>query len=350
MTEATAGEEPLPHVPTPARPTPPPTMAEIVRSALDGLVASASELRVLSVSVALFATFVVGLPLGSVLLYSFVSWDPSVAGAPSFEIELVLPAFVALAVGSVGFLILIVQVPLYIIAAVGGRLAGQPLTLRQSLRRARQVFLRGVGAAFLIGLAAGIPANIAQEFIGGLLGPTELALGLGLLATVAFSAPWVYVLPGIVLGGVGTGEAMRRSWQLARFRGRLALTIALLAVVGQVIVIVAALAAAEAVLTVGGFADLGLDVPPSAEPLLGVAIFFIGIVILASIVFAIQVVQFAPQATGFYALTRYAAGLDAARGGPPEPLFHRPVLVFYGAGVVSALVILVAVVNKGVGP
>ena len=338
---ATASAELAPAAESAAPPAPasPPSVAAIVRSALDALVAAGSELRVLSSAVVLFGAAVVGVPIGSLFLYVGLL-DRGTVTVEELPAEIALAILVAGVVGVVALLILLVQIPLLIIAAVGGRLAGLPLTLRQSLRRARQVFLRGVGATFLVGLATGIPAVLAQELLMAVLGPTQLALGLTLLAGGAFGAPWVYVLPGIVLGGVDTGEAMRRSWRLARFRWRLALTIALLAVVGQFIVLAAAEAMLGILVTLGGFAGQGLDVPPSAGPVVVLVILVVGGILGASIVFGIQLVQFAPQASGFYALTHYAAGLDAAREGSPEPLFHRPALLFYGAGVVAGLILL----------
>jgi hypothetical protein len=253
---------------------------------------------------------------------------------------------VALIVGGIGFLVLFVQLPLLIIASVGGRLAGRPLTLRQALRRARQVFLRGVGAALVVGLATGVPTGIARAVIVGLLGQTELATALSLLAGAVFASPWVYVFPGIVLGGVATSEAIRRSWRLARIRWSIALTIALLAVIGQFIVLAAAESAIGAVAEIGLVAARGTRLPTAVDPAFTVPLLAVGAIVGASIVFASQVVQFAPQASGFYALTRYTAGLDTAREGPPEPLFHRRALVFYAVGIVAGLILLASTVGR----
>ena len=344
---ATASAELAPAAESAAPPAPasPPSVAAIVRSALDALVAAGSELRVLSSAVVLFGAAAVGVPIGSLFLYVGLL-DQRTVTFEELPAEIALAILVAGVVGVVALLILLVQIPLLIIAAVGGRLAGLPLTLRQSLRRARQVFLRGVGATFLVGLATGIPAILAQELLTAVLGPTQLALGLTLLAGGAFGAPWVYVLPGIVLGGVDTGEAIRRSWRLARFRWRLALTIALLGVVGQFIVLAAAGATLGAVITVVGLTGGGAEVLPSTEPLATLIVVAVGLVVAASLIFGVQLVQFAPQASGFHALTRYTAGLDAARADPPEPLFHRPALLFYAVGIVAGIVLLANVLGQ----
>jgi hypothetical protein len=318
---------------------PPPAVGRIVQDVLDALVAAGSELRVLSASVTLFAVVAVGIPLGSYILYVTVLGEAGTA-LDEAPVELAILSLVAALVGAIALLVLLVQIPLLIIATVGGRVAGQPLTLRQALRRARQVFLRGLGAGLLVTLATAIPTAFAQGLLVTVLGPTELASGLVVLSGALFAAPWVYVLPGIVMGGVGTGEAVRRSWRVARFRWRIALTIALLGVVGQVIVASAASAVIGVAETILGLAGPS-EISPSAEPILTILVLAVGAIVSASIFFGIQIVQFAPQAAGFYALTRYAGGLDAARSEPPEPLFQLRSLVFYAIGIAAGLVLLV---------
>jgi hypothetical protein len=329
---------PVPIAPVVMASGPPPSVGAIVEDVLDALLAAGSELRVLSASVTLFAVAAVGIPLGSYFLYANIFGE----GGRSLEdasAELAILALVAALVGAIAALVLFVQIPLLIIATVGGRVAGQPLSLRQALRRARQVFLRGLGAAVLVGLATLIPSLIAQGLLVVVLGPTQLASGLAVLSGALFAAPWVYVLPGIVLGGVDTGEALRRSWRITRFRWRIALTIAFLGVVGQVIVASAASAVVGAAGTILGLAGPS-DVSASAEPVLTVLVLAVGAIVSASLFFGIQIVQFAPQAAGFYALTRYAGGLEAARGEPPERLFAVRSLAFYGVGIVAGLILL----------
>jgi hypothetical protein len=357
-TPATTPEEPSTPIPLPPLPAvapvsiaagmtasgPVPSVGAIVQDVLDALVAAGSELRLLSASVTLFAVAAVGIPLGSYVLYVNVLAEAGTA-LEDAPVELAILALVAALVGGIALLVLLVQIPLLIIATVGGRVAGQPLTLRQALRRARQVFLRGLGAVLLVTLATAIPALIAQSLLVAILGPTELAAGLVVLSGALFAAPWVYVLPGIVMGGVGTGEAVRRSWRIARFRWRIALTLALLGVVGQVIV-------ASAASTVIGVAEtiLGLagpsEISPATQPILTVLVIAVGAIVSASIFFGIQIVQFAPQAAGFYGLTGYAGGLDAAREDPVEPLFPLRSLVFYAVGITAGLILLVNALGR----
>lgn len=335
---------PVPIVPGVTASGPPPSVGSIVQDVLDALIAAGSELRVLSASVTLFAVAAVGIPLGSYALYANILGEAGKA-PEDVPAELAILALVAALVGIIALLVLLVQIPLLIIATVGGRVAGQPLTLQQALRRARQVFLRGLGAGLLVTVATAIPALIAQVLLVAILGPTELASGLVVFSGALFAAPWVYVLPGIVLGGVGTGEAVRRSWRIARFRWRIALTIALLGVVGQVIVASAASAVIGTAATILGLAGPS-DVSPSAQPILTALLLAVGAIVSASIFFGIQIVQFAPQAAGFYALTRYAGGLAAARAKPPEPLFPLRSLLFYAVGIAAGLILLANVLGQ----
>lgn len=328
----------------PVAPGPPPSVAAIVGSALDALQSAGRDLATLSAAVVIFGAVVVGIPMGGSLLYGAALESGGIRpeeAPPEFALLLLIAGLVAV----VAAVIVFVQIPLLVIATVGGRLAGAPLSLRQALRRSRQVFLRGVGAAVLIGLATSIPAGIAQEIIITVLGPTELSTGLTVVASAMAASPWVYVLPGIVLGGVGVGEAFGRSWRIARFRWRIALTIAMLGAVGQVIVIAAAfgaVSALERLVTVTGLPE----VPAGGEVLVGVAILFVGLIVGASILFGLQLVQFAPEASAFYFLTGYTSALEAARGGTPEPLFRRPALIFYGIGVAAGLVLLVEAIGR----
>ena len=330
-----------PTQPAPSTPGPMPSVQTIVRMAVDALQQAGPELRILSAAVVLFGAAAVGIPLGSMILWSVVigaRGDPTPELPPAQDLAIL----VAILVGVVALIVLLVQIPLLVIATVGGRLAGRPLTLREALRRSRQVFLKGLGGVIAIGLLTAIPTGITQGILIAILGPTELASGLSLGAGAVFASPWVYVLPGIVLGGVGLSEALRRSWRIARFRWRIALTVALLGVVGQFVVVSAASAATGAIATVVLVAGNGADVPASVEPAAGVALLIAGVIVAASLVFGVQLVQFAPQASGFYAMTGYTSGLDAARGGAPEALFQRRALVFYALGILAGLYLLLS--------
>jgi hypothetical protein len=130
---------------------------------------------------------------------------------------------------------------------------------------------------------------------------------------------------------------------------RIAITISLLGVVGQFIVVAAASAGLGALVTA---LDLAGATPATAESISPAAVVVLAVaalVIAASLVFGVQLVQYAPQAAGFYALTGYTRGLDAVREGPPEPLFRRRALVFYGIGILAGLYVLAAAIGPMTG-
>ena len=334
-------------------PTPPsaiPTVPETIRTAVDALLASSRDLRILSSTAVLFGVVLVVAPLVAAAAY-FVTAPLISSFGPADDpllASLGLAAVLALLAGVMGYFVFAIQFPLMIIAVIGGRISGRPLDLRQALRRARQVFWRAFGASVLIGLVTALPAGVVVLFESFTIGTeTQLALGVNILAGLLLGSPWVYVLPGIVLGGVGVLESLRRSWRLARFRWRLAFTIALLGVVGGQIVTAAALAVVGAVLTVAsiapGGAALASATPPSA--LIGAAI-VVGAVVVSSLFFATQAVEVAPETSGFWALTHYASGLEAAREGPPEPLLRKPARVIYPLGLVATVALAVGLAGS----
>ena len=326
-----------------------PTVVETVRSALNALVESGGDLRLLSIVAVVFGVVLVAAPLVAAVAYFLtVSLVASFGAADDpLVAQLAVPALIALVSGAVAYFVFLVQFPLVIIAVVGGRVAGQPLELRQGLRRARQVFWRALGASVIVGLVAALPAGVITLIVSAALGPqTQLALGLGILVSVLLSSPWVYVLPGIVLGGVGAIEAIRRSWRLARFRWRLALTIALLGVVGGQIVLAAAFATVGAVLTAASLAPGSAEIASSGSPLIVGGAILVAAVIVSSLFFATQAVEVAPETSGFYALTRYAAALEEARTEPREPLLRRPARVIYPVGLVATAVLAVGLLGS----
>jgi hypothetical protein len=334
-----AAAEPASEEALPASPGPLPSVSTIVRLAVDALEEAGPELRILSAAVVLFGAAAVGIPLGSIFLYGLASsggGENAVASPAGPAIATLLAGLV----GAVALIVLLVQIPLLVIATVGARLAGQPLTLREALRRSRQVFPRGLGGVIAIALLTGIPTTLARSVLVAALGRTQLASGLLLLAGATFASPWVYVLPGIVLGGVGVSEALRRSWGIARLRWRLAVTVALLGVVGQFVVLSAASAITGAVETIVFVAGTRGDLAASLGPVARVAFLVASLIVTASLVFGVQLVQFAPQASGFYAMTGFTAGLDPARGGAREPLFQRRALIFYAVGILAGLYLL----------
>lgn len=315
----------------------PPSVGRLVGSSLELLVSASADLRRLSLALGLFGVGFVALPFGALLAYGLRAASATLfapAGASTPDGFAALAMLVALLSASVAFIVLSVEVQILVAATIGGRAAGAPLRLREALKRTRQVFWRVVRGTILVGMIVMIPNLVLQALVTELVGDqTQLALAVQIFIQTLISAPFVFVVPGIVLGDVGAVEAIRRSTWLAGLRWRLALMIALLPTVGQLLLVVALFAALGVLGTaidVGGGAP---DVSNGLDPLVALAIYLFVAAAVVSLFIAIAAVQAAPQVAGFYAMTLYSGGLDKARGGRPEPLFRRPALATYGAGL-----------------
>jgi hypothetical protein len=324
-----------------------PSVPETISDAIAALVRSGSDLRLLSVVAVLFGVVFVAIPLASAFAFAiaaplYLAFGPA---DDAIVLWLGLAAFASFFVGFIAFFVFTIQFPLMVTAMVGGRLAGLPLTLREALRRARQVFWRSLGASILSGLLSSVPATVVGLAASVVLGRTELATGINIAASIVLASPWVYVLPGIVLGGVGAVEALRRSWRLARFKWRLAVTIATLGVVGGQIVVAAASTVLGALATAVSLAPASAQIAESPPPpVIGILV-LIGAIVLISVYFATQAVKVAPETSGFFALTAYASALDQARGGKPEPLFRRPARVLYAVGLAGTALVVAGVLS-----
>jgi hypothetical protein len=324
-----------------------PTVAETIQSAVAALVDSGDDLRLLSTVAVAFGVVFVTIPFAGAFGFAitaplYAAFGPTLSG--SFVV-LSLAGFAAFIVAFIAFFVFTIQFPMMVVAMVGGRIAGRPLALREAVRRARQCFWRSLRASILIGLITAVPSLIVTFVIGPTLGPTQLATGLNIVTSVVLSSPWVYVLPGIVLGGVGAREALRRSWRLARFKWRLALTIAGLGVIGGQIVVAAASAVIGSVATIVSLTPGSQDVTQAPAPVLLAGGVVLAGVVVTSLFFATQAVEVAPETSGFYALTGYASGLDEARGGTPEPLLRWPARLTYAVGLIATIVLVFNVLS-----
>ena len=140
-------------------------------------------------------------------------------------------------------------------------------------------------------------------------------VGSSLLVGVIL-APFVYVAVGIVLGDVGSIEAIRRSIRLARARFRLALVLSLFSVVANYLLLFAAGAGLDlAARVLEPFtAEFGSLDPSSLTGFVVAA----GLILLAlfagwTLVFSVGALTSASQVVAFLGLTGYSGGLDQAR-------------------------------------
>jgi hypothetical protein len=219
----------------------------------------------------------------------------------------------ALLPGLLGYLAAGAEARALATAVLGGRVEGRPLRLAESIAVARRRFWPILGAQLAIGFVAAIASWILQFGMLVVIGPvTEVTFGLSLLVSVAISFPFVYVPAGIVLGEVGIGDAIARSWSLVRLRPRLGLVVAAFSVLGQFIVLFGLSSGLDMVARVMIGAGVVEDFPrPLVVPVAAVIVFALG-----TLTFLVEAIAAAPAVHAFAALTHYTHGLQVGRDAP----------------------------------
>lgn len=238
------------------------------------------------------------------------------------------------------------------VAILGGARIGRPLSLREALRRSRQVFWRVLLATFAVGLIGALLSGVLQAVFGAIFGNTTDAapVGSALLAGV-ITAPFIYVPVGIVLGDVGAMESIRRSIRLARARFRLAVVASLFSVVAQFILVFAASAGIDLVIRILEPFRSELEQVDTANAggfLLVASGTTIGIFAYWTLTFTVSALTSGPQVVAFLGLTGYSRGLDGARDAAPgEPARPAPIWMTTPMLVGAAIAAVAAVIAIG---
>lgn len=230
---------------------------------------------------------------------------------PSVGTYLLISGCIAL----VGLLAVGIESQIMAAAILGGRAFGRPVTMREALRRSRQVFWRVVRATFLVGLILIVPNAILTFVLASVFdayseAPTVIATGIGAL----LSAPFAYIITGIVLGDVAASEAVRRSTLLARARWRLALAVTAVGAIAGYIELFATGAGVDVLARVGGMLHLGFD--SSGGTIALNIVVLAGVLAIGSLTFTLAALRDAPQVVAFIGMTGYGAGLDLSRERP----------------------------------
>lgn len=338
-----------------ARPPSPPAVAlprypgirATLGASFDLSLAASREIRRTSIHVGLLVVALVGPPL--VLLLAMIrelgglealfrELDPLARALGTPEPDSVTMLRLGTLLGAVGLLAVLVESPILAIGLLGARATGRSWGLRQALRLSRARFWRVLAA----GLLAAIPGLVASWLIDAVSPSRTLAdeqlTALGqIVAGTLVSLPFAYYLAGIVLGGVGAIESVRRSARIARARWRLPLLIAAVGIVAQLIALFAFGAGIDALARLG--IALGLRLDGSLElAATTVVVLLVGLAAVGSLTVTILALTLAPQVVAFLGMTGYADGLDheaAARG--PARLVSIPMAAVIGLGVLVAL-------------
>jgi len=338
----------VPPLPTDAVRAIPLDTGPLVREALDLLTRQDSGLRgasfyigfmmlvTLAPLVALFGLFVVqGLDMfGS----GFATGYDAGAGSGN------LAWFGWLSLGAIpamlGYVAATVEARALATAVIGARAEGRPLRLVQSIALARKRFWPVLGAQMLIGCITGAITTVASLVVFAAIGPVEpVSYGVQLALGLLLGTPVVYVPAGIVLGGTGVFESIRRSFELAGARKRLAVVVTLFGLVSQFVVLFGLNAGLDAVarfIQGAGLADT--FPPPLVVPLTAAFVFAIG-----TLVFLVEAIAAAPPVFAFIALTHYTWGLEEGRRDPvPVRHFWNP-WVTPGLAVAAGVALLALV-------
>jgi hypothetical protein len=272
--------------------------------------------------------------------------DPqSSFGAPELpEVGMIRLALVVAVFGSFAVLI---EGQILVAAVLGAVATGRRLVLRDALRLSRRVFWPVLGTAILVGLT-GLAAELLVELIlqPRTVAALETSLIAQIIASVVATAPFAFWMAGIVIGGVGPIESLKRSVRIASSRWRLAL---LVASAGSVLSIIQLFAFSAGFDLLARLAQaLGLDVEGApTNALLTGAITVAGVVAASSLLVTIAALVAAPQIYVFIRMTGYSAGLDRAVTGAhpsaaPTRIVTRPMLALIGFGVFIAVLGLTA--------
>jgi hypothetical protein len=327
-----------------------PTIREVLSGSFDLVTGARIRLRDASLYIGLLLLLTVG-PLAVAVIAEAPGIDPdtfqglsewtAVAGLVA------VPALIAISI----------EAQIIGLGILGGARVGRPLTLRQALRRSRLVFWRVFGASILVGIPTGIVALLLGAVLGAAFGGATDAAQVGSQLLVGvITAPFVYVVAGIVLGDVSAIEAVRRSILLAKARLRLAVIASLFAVIAQYLLVFAALAGAD--LVVRALEPFHAQLEEFDPASLGGFLLIAGGALVAvfaygTLSFTIGALAAAPQVVAFLGLTGYSGGLDGAReaaeGEPPRPTprWISPVMIL---GVVVAIASAVAAVSGALRP
>ena len=277
-------------------------------------------------------------------------------GTPDTNVAAAIGVSFLFVLAGLGLVAAIVESRTLATAILGGVVAGRPLTVREAVARSRRTFW----LAIIVGLLVGIPVVIAQAVIdavmGRFLGSSEqFSLLTSTLVSALVGAPIAYVLAGVVLGGVGPVESLRRSFRLFNARRSAAVIVAGFETVTALLLLFGISAGLDLVVRFIGLLGLG----PTSGPV-GLAIVTMlivaGVFAAGTLLFTVYALTIAPQVVMFVGLTHATYGLDTVRrggrddpDGAPRPgvwrfrWYPRPMLLGFVLGGVGLATVIASV-------
>ena len=327
----------------------PPRVGETVSGSLDLALAASRRVRRASIYVGIVTLALAG-PV-AILFLALVRHAGGFDEAVAMFNRQVIEAGTTQAMSLIGIATLIAVVGLIGIlfegqimatAIVGGAATGRQIGLRRSLRLSRLVFWRVLGAAILVAILDRAVTFATAAVVGGSTGDTEAATIVEVAVSGLVTMPFGFFQAGIILGGVGAIEALRRSIRIARARWRLALLVALAGIILSYVEVFALGAGLDLVLRVADAVGLSFN-EGVLMATVSVLVVLACIVAVGSLIVTIAALVAAPQVFVFVKMTGYSAGLDRAMAAPwPEPtkpprLLTWPMLGLILLGFVCAI-------------
>jgi hypothetical protein len=342
----------------PARAFELPTARGVVGRGLQLALDAAAEIRRASLYVGLLVAAVVGpatvLLIADLPRLAAVPWDNPESMTPDQAVALaalIWPLYAAGSLALLGVIPVLLDGQLMVATLLAGRLAGMPVTIREALARARQVFWRYGLAAFGVGLLSAITSLIVNVVAGTFVRGESIGSSLfaAFIAAIV-TAPFGYILAGVVVGDVSGGTALARSVTLARARPALALVVAAFAFLSSSLTVLGIGVGLEVV------GDIVLVLRPVLRPdplalLVAIAAASLGLVAYGSLSVTVAALAASPQVAAFLGLTQYSAGLERARLATPGRRRARwvtgPMAVLIGLEVVVVVIGLAAASGSG---
>lgn len=327
----------------------PPGVRESIGGAFDLAFGGSRRIRAISIYCGLLLLALLGPPL--LLFLAMVRdvgdfEDTFAAGNPFFYDPSAGPAasMLRLAVffGLVGAAAVILEGQILATAVLGSVASGRRIAIRDALQLSRDVFWRVIGAAILVGILSRIGESIATRVINPRTeSALQTALIVGFVVTTVVTAPFAYSMAGIVIGGVGPVESLKRSVRVARARWRLAILVAATGTVLSIVELFGLAAGLDLVARL--FGALGLDI--GGDPLHAAVATFIllaTVVAVGSLLVTVAALVAAPQVFVFLRMTGYSGGLDRARRDSHGPA-QRTRIVTRSMLALIAFVVVVSV-------
>ncbi len=260
------------------------------------------------------ASFYIGvLVLGTVGPLALALWGMVVVGYPIDAVDEAtwapIGGWIALLglIAFVGVVVASIESQAVVMALLGSHVMQRPITVREAVQRSRMVFWSVVGATLVVT----IPISIIQNLIGQ---DTQQELVAGFVLGTALQAPFVYATAGIVLGGVGAVEALKRSVRIVRARKAAAIVLALLPAAFGLLILIAFEAGID--LAVRSMEALGLGTDSGPAGLAVLTVLIVGLAFAAgTLLLTASGIIYAPQVVMFVGLTHATMGLDHVRPG-----------------------------------